>query len=78
MENKDLKQANEFIDSLEVPEDKKDWMKQYAANHIEYEKNPPREVKKIDEPKKEFVHFEVHSAMKDFWKTKTVNNNEAH
>lgn len=62
----------DYIESLEIPEEKKDWMKQYAANHIEYEKNPPQEIKKEDQPKKELVHFEIHDVMKDVWKNRTI------
>ena len=65
------KEALKTIESMEIAEDKKEWMKQYALNHLENEKNPPKE--KVDEPKKEFVHFEIHDVMKSTWKDRTVS-----
>jgi hypothetical protein len=66
------KEAMKTIDSLEVSPEKKEWMKTYVDNHLENEKKLPEPEN--PEPKKEFVHFEIHDAMKDFWKEKMVTH----
>lgn len=33
---------------------------------------PKDQIKKIELPENKFEHFEIHPAMKDFWKTKTT------
>lgn len=65
------KEALKMVDELEVSEDKKRWIEQYAMNHIEAENNPIEE--KPSKPAEEFQHFEVHPTMKELWKTRNLN-----
>ncbi len=61
-------QALELVDNLEVSDEKKKWIGQYAINHLEAEKNPIIEKPSI--PAEDFQHFDVHPTMKDLWKNR--------
>jgi hypothetical protein len=64
------KEALKLVDELEVSEEKRRWIEQYALNHIESEKNPPQPQK--PEEKKDFEYFEVHDTMKSLWKDRNL------
>jgi hypothetical protein len=55
-----------LIDALEVSEEKRKWIEQYAQYHLEAEKNPI--VEQPAPERAELSHFEIHPTMKEMWK----------
>jgi hypothetical protein len=58
-----------LIDSMELSDEKRQWIEQYAEFHAEAEKNPIAE--EIPRVQKDF--FEIPEVMKAFWDNKTKN-----
>lgn len=66
----DPKKTEEYIDSLNIPDNKKCWMKQYALAHIKAEtEGIIPEEEKILKQGDEF--FEMHPAMKAMWDSRS-------
>ena len=66
MERKD---ADKIVKSLDISQERKNWLDVYIDNHLNAENAPPVEV----EQKPELSHFEVHDVMKSLWTDRNKN-----
>jgi hypothetical protein len=70
----DNEEALNLVKKLDVSDEKRQWIEQYALFHVEAEKNPIPEIQPIIKDKVDsFEHFEVHDVMKGIWKTRNKN-----